>query len=294
MRLSPATLVLAALLAGPEGAGAEIYRWTDDQGIEHFSHELSKVPPAKRQGAVEGARTQPSEPSRLQTFDGDGRDWAPVERAAPAAIAPEPARAARTRARELRIPFVPHGTLMMVQVRLNDQLEAPFLIDTGASGISIPHAVVRRLGIRIDADTPRATVQTASGIVAEPMIALESVEVGGARVENLTALVNSSMEIGLLGGTFFNNFVYQVDAAQRVITLRENDGVRGGLAEPQWRERFAEARAEIARLADYIAERDERDPRLPQLQENLAALQSQLEELDRAASLAGVPQNWRE
>jgi clan AA aspartic protease (TIGR02281 family) len=294
MRLFPATVILAAALSAPDGARAEIYRWTDDQGVEHFSHELSKVPPSKRPAAVEGAHAPSAEPSRLQTYsDGGNKEWVPLASGAPASLAPAHPRV-RSRGGEIRIPFVKQGTLMMVQVRLNDQVDAPFFIDTGASGVSIPHAIVRRLGIRIDADTPRVEVQTAAGIVAEPVIDLDSVEVGGARVEHLAAIVNSSMDVGLLGGTFFNNFVYEVDAAQSVITLRENDGVRGGLAEPQWRERFESVRAQIGRLAAYIDTRDTDDPRLPQLQANLAALEGQLEDLDRAATLAGVPQNWRE
>jgi hypothetical protein len=102
------------------------------------------------------------------------------------------------------------------------------------------------------------------------------------------------MEIGLLGGTFFNNFVYQVDAAQGVITLRTNDGVRGGLSESQWRDRFGQMRDEIDRLAGYIDAQDESDSRLAQLHRNLAARRGELEALDREATLAGVPQNWRQ
>jgi clan AA aspartic protease (TIGR02281 family) len=292
MRPSRAALVLAACLAGPAGAG-EIYRWTDAQGVEHFAHELGRVPPEHRDAALEGTRQ--GAPSRLQTYGseepgpaapGFGALYAPVPRAR--------ATAARTHGGEIRIPFAKHGTLMMVQVRLNDRLDAPFLIDTGASGISIPRSVASDLGIRIGPDTPRMQVQTASGIVEEPMVDLASVQVGGARVEHLEALVNSSMEIGLLGGTFFNNFVYEVDAAQGVITLRANEGVRGGFAEAQWRERFYRARYEIDRLAAYIEATDERDPRLGQLQRSLDGLRAELDALDREATLAGVPHAWRD
>jgi clan AA aspartic protease (TIGR02281 family) len=296
MRPSPVVLALAGLLATAAGAEGEIYRWTDSAGGVHFSHEISDVPEAQRDAAMRG--TRPGGPSRLQTF-GEGGDAGPAPAAAPnfeALLAPAPQRRSASLARggEVRIPFVKHGTLMMVMVRLNDSVEAPFLIDTGASGISIPDRVARDLGIRIDADTPRMQVQTASGIVAEPLVELDSVQVGGARVEHLGALVNSAMEVGLLGGTFFNNFVYQVDAAQGVITLRTNDGVRGGLSESQWRERFGQMRDEIDRLALYIDEQDASDGRLAQLHRNLAALRGELEALDREATLAGVPQNWRE
>jgi aspartyl protease family protein len=293
MRPSAAAVLLAASLAGPAGAG-EIYRWTDAQGVEHFSHELGKVPPEHRDAAMRGAARKGGA-SRLQTYGSETP--APAAPGFGAIFAPQPTHApavSRVRGGEIRIPFVKHGTLMMVEVRLDDRVDAPFIIDTGASGISIPRSVASELGIRIGPDTPRLQVQTASGVVEEPLVALASVQVGGARVENLDAMVSSSMQIGLLGGTFFNNFVYQVDAAQGVITLRANDGVRGGFAEAQWRDRFARARYEIDRLAAYIDAQDERDPRRGQLERNLEGLRAELEALDREATLAGVPHAWRD
>jgi clan AA aspartic protease (TIGR02281 family) len=292
MRPSPAAVLLTACLAGPAGAG-EIYRWTDDQGALHFSHELGKVPPEHRDAAIRGAARKDGA-SRLQTY---GEAPGPAAPGYGALFAPHPAAApavARVRGGEIAIPFVKHGTLMMVEVRLNDRVDAPFIIDTGASGISIPRSVASELGLRIGSDTPRLMVQTASGVVEEPLVALASVQVGGARVENLDAMVSSSMQIGLLGGTFFNNFVYQVDAAQGMITLRANEGVRGGFAEAQWRDRFARARYEIDRLAAYIDAQDERDPRRGQLEKNLDGLRAELEALDREATLAGVPHAWRD
>jgi clan AA aspartic protease (TIGR02281 family) len=184
---------------------------------------------------------------------------------------------------------------MVVEAVLNDQLQAPFLIDTGASGVSIPDSVARRLGLRIDADTPRQLVQTAGGVVAEPAIQLDSIQVGLARVERVAALVNSSMEIGLLGGAFFNNFVYEVDAAASVITLRPNEGVRGGLSEAQWRGRFREARGEIERLERHLSRSGfVREARREELERNLESLRDGFDALQREANAAGVPQGWRE
>lgn len=280
-------LAVALLAAAPAGAEGEIYRWTDAQGGIHFSRDLGEVPPAARSGAVEDARARM--PSRLQTYE-----TAPAPEAAEAAMVPAFRSGGLTPGRELRIPFTRNGTLMLVQVLLNDRVEAPFLIDTGASGISIPDRVARQLGLRIDADTPRLQVQTASGVVAEPVIQLESVQVGPARVERLAALVNSSMEIGLLGGSFFNNFVYQVDAAAGVITLRPNESVRGGLAEGQWRERFRDARSDLDRLAGYAAGLDDDSPQRPHVERNLRGLHEAFEALEREANAAEVPRSWRE
>lgn len=57
-----AALLGALLLAGP--AAAEIYRWTDASGREHFTMDLHGVPPehraeAERRAALDEARTAP-------------------------------------------------------------------------------------------------------------------------------------------------------------------------------------------------------------------------------------------
>jgi clan AA aspartic protease (TIGR02281 family) len=287
LRVAP-LLILALLCAASASGEGEIYRWMDSEGGIHFTRDLGHVPGGQRRDAVERARA----PSRLQTYD------------LPASLGDTPAEAAATplpprahglvAGHELRIPFTQSGTLMLVQVVLNDHVQAPFLVDTGASGISIPDDVARRLGVRIDADTPRIAVQTAAGIVAEPMIPLDSVQVGAARVEGLTALVNSSMDVGLLGGSFFNNFVYQVDAAAGVITLRANESVRGGLPEAQWRDRFRSARGELERLERYVAGQEEESSRRSELERNLRGLRDALDALEAEANGAGVPRSWRE
>lgn len=286
IRLACAALALA-LAAAP--ARADVYEWTDARGQPHFTEDLERVPEAERAAALERARERG--PSRLQTYRRDAGaaplpDDDPLPRLFGSRTAFSP------RGASLRIPFTRRGTLMVVDVTLNDMVRAPFLVDTGASGISIPDAVARELGLRIDADTPRLPVQTAGGLVAEPLIELDSVQVGPARVERVAALVNSSMEVGLLGGSFFNNFVYEVDAAAEVITLRPNDGVRGGLSEPQWRERFRSARSEVARLERYLE--GEGAGRRAELERNLETVRGSFDALEREANAAGVPRSWRE
>lgn len=281
MRVPAPCLVLALALAA--GARAEVYEWTDRAGRQHFTEDLERVPSEHRAGASDRARRRPV--SRLQTYPSAG--------APPAAPAPGAVPAAR--AASLRIPFTRRGTLMVVEATLNDQVQASFLVDTGASGVSIPDRVARQLGVRVDADTPRLPVQTAAGIVAEPLVELDSIQVGAARVERISALVNSSMDVGLLGGSFFNNFVYEIDAAAEVITLRPNDGVRGGLAEPDWRDRFRAARGEVERLERYLGEGGAGEgARRAELESRLDALRDAAGALEREANAAGVPRSWRQ
>lgn len=279
-RVASLAFFVALFLASD--ATPEIYRWTDDSGVEHFTQNLAEVPARHRPSARDAAKRP--EPDRLQSFDG-----------APASRAAQRSRRARRLGDAHTVHFQPYGTLMMVEVVLNDQVRAPFLADTGASGISIPHSLAQQLGIRIDGSTPTVVVGTANGSVETPLVSLESVQLGSARVEGLRAHVSSSMEFGLLGGSFFNNFVYQVDAAQGVITMRENDAVRAGLTRAQWSERFARMRAPIRKLDERLEMGlERRKGRVAELERRRDVLGQALRELESEADRAEVPQVWRE
>lgn len=272
--LACSALLIAAVLP----TRGEIYSWTDASGQVHFTEDLNRVPAPHRSTA----RVATSAPSRLQTYSSR----------ASRGSGPRPARSAFGQL--MRIPFVPRGTLMMVEVELNDRITLPFLVDTGASGIAIPESAALELGLPIGPGVPRTVVQTANGTIAVPVVKLDSVQVGPARVEHVEAFASSSMGMGLLGGTFFNNFVYQVDSAAGVIILRPNDRVRGGYSEAQWRERFHLLRGPLAELEAYLARgKLLRASRVGELEAHRARLETELEELEREANLAQVPHAWR-
>jgi len=271
--------VLCALVWGATAAAGEIYRWTDAEGRLHFTQSLEQVPPEHRAEAMQ--RVAAPAPSRFQTYSSSARS--------------EAGSRSERFDEQIRVPFVRDGTLMRVNVLLNDRISAPFYIDTGASGISLPSHVADQLGIRVGPDTPHVQVTTAGGVVARAVVTLHSVELGAARVEGLEATVNPAMQIGLLGGTFFNNFVYQVDAAKSEILLRQNDAIRGGLDEHAWRERFRGLRDPIERIDAYLASEESlRDADRARLEGNRAALLAQLDELERHANRFDVPQQWRQ
>jgi clan AA aspartic protease (TIGR02281 family) len=267
-------LLLLALV--PASAPAEIYRWTDAAGREHFTQDLAQVPAAQREAAEAAAR----QPGRLQKY----------ERETPPASAAEPRRRS-----ELTIPFERRGSSMWVYARVNDAVTAPFIVDTGASDVAIPSAVAAQAGIAIDASTPRAIYQTANGAVSHALVTLDSVEVGGVRVEGLRGSVLPGMSVGLLGASFFDNFTFQIDPAAQLITLVPNASVRSGTTEREWRERFRQARADLASVERYLEEnRLTDDARVAALEEQREALASAIAALEREADRADVPQAWRE
>ena len=140
----------------------------------------------------------------------------------------------------------------------------------------------------------KVILMAAAATAAVPVIELDSVQLGGARVDGLEATVNASLNVGLLGGSFFNNYKYSVDAAAGIITLTPNDGVRGGAAADQWRERFSALRESIERLEAYLTSRQiTRAEQRRELEANLAAFKENLQKLEIEANHARVPQAWR-
>jgi clan AA aspartic protease (TIGR02281 family) len=273
-----------AQLPAADSARAEIYKWEDGAGNLHFSQDLSGVPSEYREQAAAEAR-KPKNRDPLQRYS------------TPARVPPTSHGSMRTGrpGERMQIPFQRHGTLMKVDARVNDRVMAPFYIDSGASGISIPYAVAQQLGIAIGPDTPRVQARTANGLVSEPLVTLQSVQLGPARVTEVQAVVSGSMNIGLLGGSFFNNFVYQVDSAAGVITLVRNEKVQSGRTAEQWRQAFRDLREPLRRVEEYLARGDLLDGgRVRELEAHRDLLRAKLEQLDLEARRANVPQGWRE
>jgi clan AA aspartic protease (TIGR02281 family) len=280
MRLLARSVAAAGLAAGlASHAYAEIYRWTDARGNEHFTQDLSQVPASARADAERTARAE-------------------SQRSSPNSAAAAVARTPRTRVSAtgvLQIPFEKQGNAMIVYARVNDAVTAPFIVDTGASDVLVPAHVAQAAGIEVGRDTPHQTYQTANGLVETPVVTISSIQVGEARVENLRGSVSGGMSIGLLGGTFFNNFTFQVDPAANLITLFPNALVRGGANQDEWRARFRELHATRASIDEYLAQ-----PELPDLEEIAAvkarreAVAAELAALDEEANRASVPQAWRD
>lgn len=278
-------------------AFAQIYQWQDEQGRLHFAQDLNQVPAAHRAQAEAGARPP-----------GSGRE---IQRYQPAPAAPAPNAFDRSAARgpaapaqgqsgpTYRIPVERAGSSMMVEVRLNDQVVAPFHVDTGASDVVIPRAVADQLGLEL-AGSRTGIYGTANGIVQQPLVTLKSVELGGARAEDVPATVSSSMPVGLLGLSFFNRFRYDVDPVAGIVTLTPNGMVeagliRGGRTEQQWRDQFAQLAARREAIETALERSNpNRAVRHSELEAALEENDRQLEVLEAEADDAHVPMAWRD
>jgi clan AA aspartic protease (TIGR02281 family) len=280
-------------LAAAAVSQAEVYRWVDASGQLHFTTEIHEVPAQQRGAAERGVASRAATSGTLSRAS-----------AAPAALAAVPPASASRRSSAASSVYTVEvgraGTSMIVPVRLNDRVTAPFLIDTGATDVLLPQAVAEELGIRIGPETRRVRYATANGVVEHPVVTLESVDLGGARVEGVPASVSPSLSIGLLGLSFFNHFTYEIDAAQGLVRLRPNTLVeqgliRGGRSEAQWRAEFASLdgrrrAVEEARDGSPSSRGRER----ARLQSLLADLGRDSEVLSAEADQARVPETWRQ
>jgi len=283
--------LLGLLVAGP--ASAEIYKWKDQQGRLHFAQDLSQVPPEYRAQAKDG-ELKPDSGPKIQHYQGPP--------ASPKPTTSHSRSAQRRMAAEqnvYRIPVERTGSTMRVNVRLNDQVTAPFYIDTGASDVLIPAWVASDLGLDLEGGRT-AYYGTANGVIKQSLVTLESVDLGGARAENVPASVSATMSVGLLGLSFFNHFRYDFDPASGIVTLRpnglvESGQIRGGRSETQWRSQF---RALARRRQGVEQVMDEINPnwslRKAELEEALEEVDRQIRLLEDEADDARVPMRWRE
>lgn len=291
-----ASLVLLLATA----ATAEIYKWKDAQGRLHFAQDLSRVPPQYRSQAQGGA-----------VAEGQGPEIQQYRSPAPAATTPRGVFARRrsgktargasgTKGGEVhRIRVAKTGSSMRATVRLNDTIDVPFILDTGASDVVVPAWAVKEMGL--DLSGARTNYyRTANGVVESPVVTLESVALGSAKARSVPASISSQMSVGLLGLSFFNHFRYNIDPVAGIVTLEDNglveDGrIRGGRSEDQWRHAFGN----LGRRLELVEERlDEagsnRSRRKAELEALVEETERQIEVLEAEADEARVPMRWRD
>ena len=125
------------------------------------------------------------------------------------------------------VPFQRVQDVMVVDVRINDKVTARMLLDTGASSVALTRPLANRLGLDISKGKP-LRVATVGGVVSAQRVLLDSVALGGARVEKVRAAVVEAMVLsdaeGLLGNSFLSRFDYRVDDARSQIVFEPRQG----------------------------------------------------------------------
>ena len=95
-----------------------------------------------------------------------------------------------------------------------------FLVDTGATMITLPGSTADRLGIDYRKG-PRGLTQTAAGPTVAYKVKLDEVRLGDIRLQNVDAVVlQSGLSFALLGMSFLNRVEMQRDGQSMVLTRR--------------------------------------------------------------------------
>ncbi|MBU0991251.1 MAG: retroviral-like aspartic protease family protein [Proteobacteria bacterium] len=116
------------------------------------------------------------------------------------------------------------GNSYYVNARINGKKNARLILDTGATSVQISSRLAKKLKINLKkADTVQCTLADGS-IVQARVIVLKEVKLDGVKVKDVTALVieNDSDQDGdgLLGMSFLNNFIFQIDPDKNLLILQ--------------------------------------------------------------------------
>jgi hypothetical protein len=198
-----AALLSLATLAAPTVAGAQLYRWVNEQGEVHLTQGLDNVPERFRSGArllgyPEAAPTPP----------------APAQPGGPGAGGTKAALGGA------RIPFVP-GSPIVVTMRINGLRTVRLVLDTGADATLIHPSALAAAGVDPSAGRPYR-LEGVTGSAEGRQVMLESLEVGDARVAPLAVIayyIQLREGDGLLGRDFLDRFQVIVDGDARLVTL---------------------------------------------------------------------------
>jgi len=192
MILVPALVVALLLVASSAHADAEIYRWVDERGVPHYADGIDRVPERYR------AKVAPLE---LRN--------APMSANAPGASGPG-----------AEIKFT-KGQPIIVDATLNGRTSAKLILDTGADRTVISPRVLETAGVPLTQGPP-GQIRGATGTASVQGAALDSLEVGGARVSELVVIAHDIEERtvdGLLGRDFLDQFKVSIDSDTGIVTL---------------------------------------------------------------------------
>jgi clan AA aspartic protease (TIGR02281 family) len=275
-------IIFAVLVSTSYG---EMYKWVDEKGTVHFTDDLSSIPEKFRQNAE--TRKPPKEISTPQAKE--------KPQSTP------PPKSSETGG--MTIDLLQKGELSLVEVILNGRVKQHFIVDTGASFTVMNRSTAKELGITIDENTPFLPIFTASSLIFTPLVTLKSLQVGHAEVENVDVLIHDmpSHAAGLLGNSFLNKFKVMIDSFQGKMVLFPMQGMPspdrpGGYGRDFWVGQFRFYHRVLEELKKTKRNYEGRGPssELTRVNNAVRYFENQLSELERKASLAGVPRNWRE
>ena len=130
--------------------------------------------------------------------------------------------ALKSEAGKIVIRFAPGSKQIPVTAVLSSDVEQSFVVDTGASMVTIPRSTAQKLGLMSSRSTMRRQVYTAGGTVQAEAVVLPSIELDGWQLDNVEALVldlPNQPGVGLLGLNYLRRFRMDLNSERGVLTL---------------------------------------------------------------------------
>lgn len=124
--------------------------------------------------------------------------------------------------RAVRFDFIDKTSLVVVPVTINDHGPYKFLLDTGASNTVLSVAVADTLGVPAGRS---GTLFTAGGNLPVTVRSINTLQVGGARLENVEIavanfdLIKNLNVDGILGSDYLRRFKVSIDYDNRTVNI---------------------------------------------------------------------------
>ena len=117
--------------------------------------------------------------------------------------------------------FADTGGHFYATATINDKGSTRFLVDTGASLVTLSEGDAKRLGLNYQQGEP-IIMQTANGLAKAHRVKIDSIRVGNITLHNVDAIVAESgkLNIGLLGMSFLNRVTMKRDGESMTLIKR--------------------------------------------------------------------------
>lgn len=277
-------------------AQAGMYSWKDNNGKTHYTDSLHKIPPKFRksnQGFKKYKSSRSARGSQVESPDTLSRN--------PVRSSYTPGKLGNMGNEEHVIPLIQTaGGNFMVEVIFNNRVKAMLMVDTGASLVTISKKIAKQLGHRKNSKSAQIPFTTAGGMVWMPMVALNKVQVGAAKVDLVEASVNDQMgELdGLLGMSFLGDYRVEMDTARSQMILKplgkSGDPQWGGKSALWWKSRYTGYSTKIRNFKLEAKKMEiQSHPKAANIKKMVAFYKDLKKKLDKSAARAGVPDNLR-
>ena len=117
--------------------------------------------------------------------------------------------------------FSDSGGHFYATATINDKGPTRFLVDTGASMVTLSEGDAKRLGLNYQQGEP-VIMQTANGLAKAYRVKIDNIRVGNITLHNVDAIVAESgkLSIGLLGMSFLNRVSMKRDGESMTLIKR--------------------------------------------------------------------------